>query len=161
MSRDVDRFDLGVAWVLWQALLAWLTLNQSVNMPRNQHRHALANTNFGVEIADRFGAARLLPFYLLPMGAAMTVMGFADQFWMASVALVAIGVTQGASQAMIGPIWPEYFGTRNLGSIRAFAVAASVFSTAIGPGTRRCAADPDRCGGRGRRAATRSSAHGR
>ncbi|MFT5508829.1 MAG: MFS family permease [Hyphomicrobiaceae bacterium] len=85
-------------------------------------------------VADRYGAARLLPFYLLPIGGAMIVMGLATSFWWGPVALVMIGITQGASQAMIGSIWPEYFGTRNLGSIRAFAVAAMVFSTAIGPG---------------------------
>lgn len=85
-------------------------------------------------IADRFGAARLLPVYLLPTGIAMAVMGLATSFWWGPFALVMIGVTQGASQAMIGSIWPEYFGTRNLGAIRAFAVAAMVFSTAIGPG---------------------------
>ncbi len=84
--------------------------------------------------ADRFGAARLLPVYLLPTGIAMFVMGVATNFWWGPVALIMIGITQGASQAMIGSIWPEYFGTRNLGSIRAFAVAAMVFSTAIGPG---------------------------
>jgi len=93
----------------------------------------LANFAAGM-IADRFGAARLLPVYLLPTGVAMLVMGLATNFWWGPVALVMIGITQGASQAMIGSIWPEYFGTRNLGSIRAFAVAAMVFSTAIGPG---------------------------
>lgn len=85
-------------------------------------------------VADRFGAARLLPFYLLPIGAAMTLMGVASNFWWGPVALILVGITQGASQAMIGSIWPEYFGTRNLGAIRAFAVAAMVFSSAIGPG---------------------------
>jgi len=85
-------------------------------------------------MADRHGAARLLPFYLLPMGAAMTIMGFATNFWLGPVALVLVGITQGAGQAMIGSIWPEYFGTRNLGSIRAFVVAATVLASAIGPG---------------------------
>lgn len=85
-------------------------------------------------IADKFGAARLLPFYLLPTGAAMIVVGIADNFWLGPLALILVGITQGASQAMIGSIWPEYFGTRNLGSIRAFAVATMVISTAAGPG---------------------------
>ncbi|MBU2531395.1 MAG: MFS transporter [Alphaproteobacteria bacterium] len=85
-------------------------------------------------LADRFGAARLLPFYLLPMGAATLVLAMAESFWFGPLALVLIGLTQGASQAMIGSIWPEYFGTRNLGAIRAIAVATMVFSTAIGPG---------------------------
>jgi len=85
-------------------------------------------------IADRFGAARLLPAYLLPMGCGFFVMAIADSFWLGPFALVLCAVTQGASQAMIGSIWPEYFGTRHLGAIRAFAIAATVFSTAAGPG---------------------------
>jgi sugar phosphate permease len=93
----------------------------------------LANFTSG-SIADRFGAARLLPFYLLPMGVGLTVMGLAEAFWLGPLALVLSAVTQGASQAMIGSIWPEYFGTRHLGAIRAFVIAATVLSTAIGPG---------------------------
>jgi MFS family permease len=85
-------------------------------------------------VADRFGAARLLPVYLLPMGAGLVLMGLAEAFWFGPLALLLCGMTQGASQAMIGSIWPEYFGTRHLGAIRAFAVAAMVFSTAAGPG---------------------------
>ena len=92
-------------------------------------------SNFAAgSFADRVGAARLLPIYLLPTSVAMLVFGVATNFWWGPVGLILIGITQGASQAMIGSIWPEYFGTRNLGSIRAFAVAAMVFSTAIGPG---------------------------
>jgi MFS family permease len=92
-------------------------------------------TNFAAgSCADRFGAARLLPVYLLPMGVAMFLIGIASNFWMGPLALIMVGITQGASQAMIGSIWPEYFGTRNLGAIRAFAVASSVFASAAGPG---------------------------
>lgn len=93
----------------------------------------LANYTAG-SIADRFGAARLLPAYLLPMGAGLAVMSVAETFWLGPMALILCAMTQGASQAMIGSIWPEYFGTRHLGAIRAFAVAATVFSSAAGPG---------------------------
>jgi MFS family permease len=93
----------------------------------------LANFTAG-SLADRFGAARLLPAYLLPMGAGLSVMALAETFWLGPLALILCALTQGASQAMIGSIWPEYFGTRHLGAIRAFAVAATVFSTAAGPG---------------------------
>ncbi len=92
-------------------------------------------TNFVAgSAADRFGAARLLPVYLLPMSGALLLMAVAEEFWLAPVALGLIGITQGMSHAMIGSIWPEYFGTRHLGAIRAFAVAATVLSTAVGPG---------------------------
>ncbi len=93
----------------------------------------VANFMAGAAI-DRYGAARLLPLYLLPIAAAMVLFGTAESFWVGPLALIMVGVTQGSSQALLGSIWPEYFGTRNLGAIRAFAVAAMVFSTAVGPG---------------------------
>ena len=45
-----------------------------------------------------------------------------------------IGVTQGASVTVVGALWPELYGTRNLGAIKALATSAMVFSTALGPG---------------------------
>ena len=33
-----------------------------------------------------------------------------------------------------GSLWPELYGARHLGSIRAVVIAAIVFSTAVGPG---------------------------
>jgi MFS family permease len=45
-----------------------------------------------------------------------------------------IGLTQGGSVALLGALWPELYGTRNLGSIKALATSAMVFATALGPG---------------------------
>ena len=93
----------------------------------------LANFIAGL-LADRYGAARLLPAYMLPLGVGLLILGLSQSFWLAPVALVCVGISQGTSQAMLGSIWPEYFGTRYLGSIRAAAVAGTVFASAIGPG---------------------------
>ena len=102
----------------------------------------VVGSNFaGGWLADRFGAARLLPTYMLPLGAGMALMGHFESFLVAPVALMLVGLSQGLSQAMLGSIWPEYFGTRHLGAIRAFAVATTVFASAIGPGITGLALD--------------------
>jgi MFS family permease len=93
----------------------------------------ISNLATGILI-DRIGPARLLPFYLLPLAAGLGLMGSMDNFWLAPAALMLIGASQGCSQSMIGAIWPEYYGTRHLGAIRAMAVSAMVISTAVGPG---------------------------
>lgn len=83
---------------------------------------------------DRFGAQRLLPVALLPMGAAMFVIGPAEQVsgWILALAIMAL--TQGMVGALWGALLPTLYGTDHLGSVRALNTAIMVFSTAIGPG---------------------------
>lgn len=85
-------------------------------------------------LADRVGPARLLPVLLVPMGAGITLMGMAGTVsgWFAALGL--LGLTQGMLQATWGALWPELYGTRHLGAVRAMTTTAMVFSTAIGPG---------------------------
>jgi MFS family permease len=89
-------------------------------------------------LVDRFGPVSLLPFYLLPMAVGITVIapgivpGEGVGSWHLMMAL--IGLTQGGSVALLGALWPELYGTRNLGSIKALATSAMVFATALGPG---------------------------
>ena len=92
-----------------------------------------SNLATGIGI-DKFGSARLLPVYLLPLAGGLAILGSASSFWMAPVALALVGASQGCAQAMIGALWPEYYGTRNLGAIRAMAVSTMVISSALGPG---------------------------
>lgn len=83
---------------------------------------------------DRFGAHRLLPVALLPMGAAMFLIGPAEQVsgWIAALAIMAL--TQGMVGALWGALLPTLYGTDHLGSVRALNTAIMVLSTAIGPG---------------------------
>ena len=48
--------------------------------------------------------------------------------------MLLIGLSYGFSATLIGALWPEVYGVRNLGSVRALAVSAMVAATAIGPG---------------------------
>ena len=45
-----------------------------------------------------------------------------------------MGVSYGFSSTLFGALWPEVYGIRHLGSIRALTVAIMVFATAMGPG---------------------------
>ncbi|HUF86026.1 MAG TPA: MFS transporter [Thermohalobaculum sp.] len=85
-------------------------------------------------LADRFGPLTLLPVYLLPMaaGIALIAPGEGVGAWQGMMAL--LGLTQGAAQTLLGALWPELYGTRSLGSIKALATASMVFATAVGPG---------------------------
>ncbi len=82
---------------------------------------------------DRFGSARVLPFYLMPLGLGFCIIAWAPNLVFAGVGLAVIGMMQGLSASVIGAFWPEYYGTKHLGAIRSVAGAVMVFATALGP----------------------------
>jgi MFS family permease len=86
------------------------------------------------QLIDRFGAIRLLPFYLVPLCFACLAVGLLSPLWGIYVFMFLVGVSYGFTAPLVGALWPEVYGVRNLGSVRAIAVAASVAATAIGPG---------------------------
>ncbi|MEM9378242.1 MAG: MFS transporter, partial [Pseudomonadota bacterium] len=85
-------------------------------------------------LIDRFGAIRLLPIYLVPLCCACLAMGLLTPLWGIYAFMFLVGVSYGFTAPLVGALWPEVYGARNLGSVRAIAVAASVGATAIGPG---------------------------
>ena len=85
-------------------------------------------------LVDRFGAVRLLPFFLLPLSVASLAVARLDQAWGVYAFMVLFGVSYGFTSTLLGALWPEVYGTKNLGGIRAIVVSAMVFSTAAGPG---------------------------
>jgi len=85
-------------------------------------------------LVDRFSALHLLPFYLLPLGIGCILLGSIEEQWVAFVFMALYGVTNGFSLSLFGSLWPEIYGIRHLGSIRAVIVAILVFASALGPG---------------------------
>jgi len=85
-------------------------------------------------LVDRFSAVALLPSFLLPLSFACFVLGGFDAQWSAFVFMALLGISYGFSSTLFGAIWPELYGTKHLGSIRAIIVAMTVFGTAAGPG---------------------------
>ena len=66
----------------------------------------------------------------------MSVMNFSfiEAQWGIFAFMALLGMSYGVSGTLFGALWPEIYGIRHLGSIRAIIVAFMVFSTAMGPG---------------------------
>jgi hypothetical protein len=50
------------------------------------------------------------------------------------IVFVAIGLTQGMSNPVVGALWVELYGTAHIGAIRSLATAALAAESALGPG---------------------------
>ena len=85
-------------------------------------------------LVDRIGAARLLPWALLPMAAGFVWLAWAPSLVAAVPAALLLALTQGAMQVVPVAMWAELFGTRHIGAVKAAAVAIAVLGTAVGPG---------------------------
>ncbi|MDV7141289.1 MFS transporter [Tropicimonas sp. TH_r6] len=82
---------------------------------------------------DRIGTARILPLMPLPIAIGFLCLGYADGIAELAIGMVLIGTTSGAQFTVIGAFWAEFYGTRNLGAIKAVATAIMVFGSAFGP----------------------------
>ena len=85
-------------------------------------------------LIDRFSAVQMLPSFLLPLAAACFVLGWGEATGSIYLAVAFIGLAMGFANSTFGAIWPEIYGVTYLGTIRSIAVAALVFSSALGPG---------------------------
>ncbi|WP_299413873.1 MFS transporter [uncultured Sulfitobacter sp.] len=83
---------------------------------------------------DRFGVKWILPFQIIPYGVSFLVMAYADTLFAAGIAMFIFGIGQGMQGTATAAFWAVFYGTRNLGAIKAAAAALMVFGTAIGPG---------------------------
>ncbi|MDA3857219.1 MAG: MFS transporter [Roseovarius sp.] len=90
---------------------------------------------------DRLGTARLLPFMQIPMVAAFLVFAYGDGPGMVLLGFMFLAMTTGANSTLPNAFWAEFYGTANLGSIKAMAAAIMVFGSAIGPGLTGVAID--------------------
>lgn len=95
---------------------------------------AVLNSLLSGYLVDRFSALRLLPFYLLPFGCACVLLGTVDAPWVVFAFMVLYGISDGFSLTLFGSLWPEVYGVKFLGAIRAVIVAIMVFASALGPG---------------------------
>ena len=83
---------------------------------------------------DKLGTARLIPYFLLPMVAAFVVFAYANGPASMLIGFFFLAITTGANATLPSAFWAEFYGTQNLGSIKALAAAVMVFGSAIGPG---------------------------
>lgn len=83
---------------------------------------------------DKWGTARLMSVFQVPMALSFLAFGWGESMTMAAVGFVLMGMMHGGGATLSGAFWPEFYGTRHLGSIKALAAAVMVFGSAIGPG---------------------------
>ncbi len=84
-------------------------------------------------LVDRFKGVRLLSVFLLPLLLCMLVAAFVQGQWAALLMMVLLGMSAGSSPPITGALWPEIYGTRKLGSIRAMNMSVMVLSTSVAP----------------------------
>ena len=86
------------------------------------------------QLIDRYGAVRMLPIFLFPLGFSAASAAWIEASWGIYVFMMLMGVSYGFSNTLFGALWPEVYGLKHLGAIRARIVAVMVFATALGPG---------------------------
>ncbi|WP_224824264.1 MFS transporter [Cognatishimia sp. MH4019] len=85
-------------------------------------------------LIDKFGTARMIPIYQLPMVAAFTMMSVAQTPLGAAIGVALMAITVGANATVPTAFWAEFYGTRFIGGIKSMAAAIMVLGSAIGPG---------------------------
>lgn len=94
--------------------------------------HWLASLLIG-SLVDRHSAARLLPYYLLPMALGLVLLAAANGLWVGPALMTLLGLTIGSIPPITGALWAEVYGVENLGTIRSMNVAIMVFATSLSP----------------------------
>ena len=85
------------------------------------------------QLVDRFGARRLMPLYLLPMGVVTALVCVADHRFLALVLMAGTGLTTGSASSISNAMWAETYGLKHLGAIRALSSSILVISSALSP----------------------------
>lgn len=96
---------------------------------------AVAGSLVAGALVDRLRAARVLPFLPLIQMAAMLLLAVAESPLLAFPAMALMGGGSSAQSTAVNALWPELYGIRHLGAIRAMASAFMVFGSALSPAT--------------------------
>lgn len=86
------------------------------------------------QLIDRFSGLAILPFVLIPSGIAYILLGMVSAPWAPFAFMALIGLSNGLSTTLFNAVWPEMYGLKHLGSVRAVGVSTSVLASAAGPG---------------------------
>ncbi|MGM0905739.1 MAG: MFS transporter [Pseudomonadota bacterium] len=82
---------------------------------------------------DKLGSFKLIGVNVLPVAIGLIILTFVDAFWGWYAFMLLGGFSAGFNSAISGTLWPEIYGTRSLGTIRALYHSLMIFSTAAAP----------------------------
>lgn len=114
-------------------LKGWSHLSLVAVFPLGTLALSLSTIGYGWAI-DRFGATRLLPFYLIPLVVAFVLHWYAPSLGWTAFAVMLMGMAGGGQATLLNACWAEFYGTRHIGAIKSAAAALMVLGSAIGPG---------------------------
>ena len=83
---------------------------------------------------DKFGTPKLIPFCQLPLSIAFVLFAQSGDVSLLLIGLLFFAMTAGANATLPNAFWAEFYGTENLGALKALAAALMVLGSAIGPG---------------------------
>lgn len=86
-------------------------------------------------IIDRFSATKVMPWFLMPMVAALIIVGPAQSHWLLIPYMICLGLNTGLYFTGSTAMWAELYGAKYLGAIKSLMTALTVFASAIGPVT--------------------------
>lgn len=123
-----------------------LHLHQAAIFADRGTPHAIATATFTIEafsmlaatvaiawLNNRISPRLTLGFSMMLMALTLVALLFSGNALMAVFYAMLRGASNGATSISIDVAWPTYYGRRYLGSIRGFAMAATLFGSAIGP----------------------------
>ena len=84
-------------------------------------------------LIDKFGATKTLLVMPIPLAVAMVIMAYSNHLIAAPFLMLSCGVCVGMVFTSGAAIWPELYGEKNLGSIRALVTALIIGASAISP----------------------------
>jgi MFS family permease len=84
-------------------------------------------------IIDRFTAAKVLPYYLVPLVLALLILIPASNPYWVIPYMILIGVNTGIHFTGVSALWAEIYGPRYLGGIKSTVGAIGVLASALGP----------------------------
>jgi MFS family permease len=119
--------------VHFATLKGWDHLSLVAVFPLGTLTFGLFTVVYGWAI-DRFGAARLLPIYLIPLILGFSLHAYAPSIAWTAVGVVLMGMAGGGQATIPNAVWAEFYGTQHIGSIKAAVAAVMVLGSAIGPG---------------------------
>lgn len=82
---------------------------------------------------DRLGAAKLLPWFLIPPTLSIAALASSDAALIVPVYMIGIGLGVGLSRVVLSALWAERYGVLHLGAIRALVTALMVLASALSP----------------------------
>lgn len=84
-------------------------------------------------IIDRLGALRLVPLMLLPLAAALLVVGLVDDGWIVWPYFILLGTCVGIGHTAVSAMWAELYGVESIGAIKSLVTALAVLASALAP----------------------------